>query len=145
MGLQLEDYDKAVWLFTGKSVKRPTLVPRQNCRPAKEVYDQEVVLITSECVSLDTCAPKVRAYHKFAATLSVKETIPGIGLGCDIITGGMSYTRRSLDSDAGNSLTYTQIRIAMAFITNDLALGALIDPKFFPANSSATRVCPGVA
>jgi len=143
--LLLSDYEATSWIFNGRSVRLPIVVPRANCRPAKEVYTEEVSLITSECITTDVCAPFVFAYHKFAASYSVKEIIPGIGLGCDMVSGTTSFTRRSQDSDAGFSTPFGLIRTFMDTIVLDLALaGVLTGPNFFSDGAASDKVCPAV-
>lgn len=143
--MDLDSYYQATWIFTGKAVKRPVLIARANCRPAKEVFDQELALIASECISLDQCEPKIKSYHKFGCSFSVKETIDGIGLGCDIVTGSASFTRRSTDSEAGFNTPPGLIVTFMTAVMQALdSGGALIDPDFYVTEMGTGKICPAV-
>lgn len=141
--ITLATYDRTEWIYNGKSVRRAVIVPRLNCRPAKEVYDQEVSLITSECISQDTCAPFIKSYHKWSASLNLKETIPGIGLGCDMLSGTVSFTRRSQNSDAGNNAPMGIVRTAMdGIILMMMTGGTLVIDHNFDLATRADKLCP---
>lgn len=142
---RLADYEETTWSFNGKAVERKIIVARANCAPAKEVIDQTVALITSECISLDLCDPKIKSYHKHASSYSVKETIPGIGLGCEMVQGSNNVTRRSQVSDAGNFTEATVVDDYMSTTMNNLlATGIMIAGTFFPEGAASNRVCPAI-
>jgi len=145
MQYELSPYNPTTWSFNGKSVERLVIVPRANCAPAKEVVDQTCTLITSECISLDTCAPKIKSYHKHASSYTVKETIPGIGLGCDMISGSNSVTRRHQPSDAGNFILAPDVADYMYIVMNQLKItGDMIGAAFFPDSAAIDIACPRI-
>lgn len=140
----------STWFFAGSKVRHIEVVGALNCRPEKEVYDQIVNLIQSNCQSTDTCPPFIKSYHDFAASIELYEFIAGIGLGCLMQQGSIKYRRRSKLSDAGN---YTSGAVAIdnlgvaasRFLSDNPAAWAVANGAYFSANAQSDLQCPDTA
>lgn len=135
------------WFHAGSKVRHLSIVNALNCRPEKEVYDQIVNLIQSNCQSTDTCPPFIKSYHDFALSIELFEFIDGVGLGCLMQQGSLKYRRRSRLSDAGN---YTSGVIAISnlrtaaerFLSDNAAAWAVASGNYFSANAQSDLQCP---
>lgn len=139
------------WVYRGSRIIHQVQIAASNCRPAFVVDDQIVTLITSECKSLAQCPPFTKHYHKFAATLDIYEVIPGVGLGCQVLSGSFNYTRRSQNTDAGNYESATDamdnlLSVQRRFDSTPGAIGgydwAVDGGLYFGASAQSDKQCP---
>lgn len=147
MEIKLQLPNTAEWFHAGSKIRHIEVVAALNCRPEKEVYDQIVNLIQSNCQSTDTCPPFIKTYHDFAVSIELYEFIAGVGLGCLMEQGSLKYRRRSKLSDAGN-YTGGQAAIdnlsnaAEYFLSTSTSGWAVANGNYFSATSQSDLQCP---
>lgn len=136
------------WKFNGTRLQHAYEVAAANCRTAKTVYDIEIDVIVSECVSKDSCAPFIKNYHKWAVQVTAYEVIAGIGLGCLMGIMAYNFTRRDSLTDAGNNAlagdALDSIAKLFTFFGTPDSAGSAIHGKAFPVKAFVGRACPDV-
>lgn len=89
--------DGPEWVFRGNDIAHYQSIPAANCRPPKDVVDQTIGPVLSQCKSLSTCPPFIKNYHQWSANGQIFDFVAGIGIGCLLFQGGMNFTRFSSD------------------------------------------------
>lgn len=145
--ISLQPVGVAEWFHAGSKVRHIEVIGALNCRSEKEVYDQIVTLIQSNCQSTDTCPPFIKSYHDFAITVELFEFITGVGLGCLMEQGSLKYRRRSKLSDAGNytsgAVAITNLQSAAErFLSTNSAAWAVSNGNYFGAKAQSDLQCP---
>lgn len=153
MEIQLPDSsDLASWLWTGSDAKHFVLVPGANCRPAKVVFDCVLQNVSRECITIDPCPPFLRPYSRYSGQMSLFEVIPGIGLGCLMIQGGVTVTHRSklAPTDAGNFMHAKDALLDIMLAVESFANAGAVQPiwappstdEFFGIRDTHGPICP---